>query len=89
MGLTKHFNRGTVVCTPVTSALVQLKLRLPAERLLVVPLDTPVHLAGCAITLVDANHCPGAAMVVAHPPAGPPVLHCGERRAWGHKHGTI
>jgi hypothetical protein len=30
---------------------------------------------------MDANHCPGAAMVVAHPPGGlPPVLHTGDAR---------
>lgn len=30
---------------------------------------------------IDANHCPGAAMVIAQPPNGlPPVLHTGDAR---------
>eukprot|EP00882_Tetradesmus_deserticola_P027680 GHRQ01030743.1.p2 GENE.GHRQ01030743.1~~GHRQ01030743.1.p2 ORF type:complete len:140 (-),score=54.53 GHRQ01030743.1:501-920(-) len=37
--------------------------------------------AGTRLQFVDANHCPGAAMVVAHPPGGlPPVLHTGDAR---------
>lgn len=37
--------------------------------------------AGTRLQLIDANHCPGAAMVVAHPPGGlPPVLHTGDAR---------
>jgi DNA cross-link repair 1A protein len=37
--------------------------------------------AGTRLQLIEANHCPGAAMVVAWPPGGaPPVLHTGDAR---------
>lgn len=46
----------------------------------------PIYLCpGVSLTLVDANHCPGAAMVVAQPPGGwPPVLHTGDCRLGEH-----
>lgn len=36
--------------------------------------------AGVQLTFIDANHCPGAAMIIAQPPGGPPVLHTGDCR---------
>lgn len=40
-----------------------------------------VSLAGTRLQLIEANHCPGAAMIVAQPPGGaPPVLHTGDAR---------
>jgi hypothetical protein len=151
MGLGKGFKQGRILCTPTTAALVRLKLRVPEQLLVPVPLgqeitvegergsqgtgqhsdkrplllhaydlvDGPIlachdymascgcseapgpmicaswltqktmlHLllllpvfAGTRLQFVDANHCPGAAMVVAHPPGGlPPVLHTGDAR---------
>lgn len=39
------------------------------------------HLPGTRITFLDANHCPGAALIAAQPPGGaPPVLHTGDAR---------
>lgn len=55
-------------------------LQVPWARILTVPLDTPTVIEGTTITLVEANHCPGAAMVVAEPQRGPPVLHTGDAR---------
>ena len=53
---------------------------MPWSSILVVPLDTPTLIEGTTITLVEANHCPGAIMIVAEPPSGPPVLHTGDAR---------
>ena len=37
------------------------------------------------MTFLDANHCPGAAMILFEPPGRPPVLHSGDfRRALAH-----
>jgi DNA cross-link repair 1A protein len=80
MGLTRGFRGGPIICTPITAALVQLKLRVPRERLVVLELGQEVVVQGTRLTLIDANHCPGSAMVVAHPPGAPPVLHTGDAR---------
>lgn len=37
--------------------------------------------AGVRLTFIDANHCPGAAMVIAEPVGKPPVLHTGMHTA--------
>ncbi|GLC58519.1 hypothetical protein PLESTB_001369900 [Pleodorina starrii] len=84
-GLTRSFAGGTVLASPVTARLVSERLKLPAARLQVLPMDTPVEVDGVSLTLVDANHCPGAAMVVAQPRGGwPPVLHTGDCRLGEH-----
>jgi len=145
MGLSRGFKQGRIICSPITAALVRLKLRVPPERLVVLELGQEVMVEGeagqlhtfttalgsvltinpscccygpagtwlgnvglpetvqkpcvavlclekgfscCCVAvsgtrlqLIDANHCPGAAMVVAHPPGGaPPVLHTGDAR---------
>ncbi|KAG2491739.1 hypothetical protein HYH03_009902 [Edaphochlamys debaryana] len=85
-GLTKSFAGGTLLACPVTARLVAEKIKVPAAKLRVIPLDTPTEVEGVRLTLVDANHCPGAAMVIAQPPpgAGPPVLHTGDCRLAPH-----
>jgi DNA cross-link repair 1A protein len=131
MGLSKGFKQGRILCTPTTAALVRLKLRVPEQLLVPLPLGQEITVegerpvmrsltlgycpkrlfclwcrgpavlaallvrvayssgaepagncfAGTRLQFVDANHCPGAAMVVAHPPGGlPPVLHTGDAR---------
>ncbi|KAF8069613.1 Dclre1a [Scenedesmus sp. PABB004] len=81
MGLGKSFKQGTILCTPATAALARLKLRVPEAALRPLPLGEEVTVEGTRLQFVDANHCPGSAMVVAHPPGGaPPVLHTGDAR---------
>lgn len=46
MGLTKQAKKGVIYCTPVTAALVQLKLRVPKEKLRVLPLDQTTEVEG-------------------------------------------
>lgn len=46
MGLTRAFKQGVIVCTPTTAALVRLKLRVPPERLLVLPLGEELLVEG-------------------------------------------
>jgi hypothetical protein len=63
-GLTRHWDAGAIVCTPVTAALVQARLGVRPSYLRPVPLNTPTVVAGVKLTLLDAHHCPGAAMVL-------------------------
>eukprot|EP00878_Enallax_costatus_P029508 GHUV01032002.1.p2 GENE.GHUV01032002.1~~GHUV01032002.1.p2 ORF type:complete len:503 (+),score=218.02 GHUV01032002.1:4005-5513(+) len=81
MGLSKGFKQGKIICTRTTAALVKLKLRVPEQLLVPLDLGQDILVEGTRVQLIDANHCPGAAMVVAHPPGGlPPVLHTGDAR---------
>lgn len=46
MGLSKGFKQGRIICSPVTAALVRLKLRVPPERLVVLPLGQELEVEG-------------------------------------------
>lgn len=37
---------------------------LPAERVIPLPMDEPHVIDGVTVTLMDANHCPGACMML-------------------------
>ncbi|CAI5490171.1 unnamed protein product, partial [Closterium sp. Naga37s-1] len=79
-GLTKSFRFGTVYCSPVTARLVKLRLGLPGEKICELPMGERVEIAGVGVTLMDANHCPGAVMILFEPPNGQAVLHTGDFR---------
>ena len=80
MGLSKSFDAGTIYCTSVTAALLRAKMKIPLSRLRCLPLDTPTVVAGVTLTLIDANHCPGAAMFLFQLPSGSAYLHVGDFR---------
>ncbi|BDA41683.1 DNA cross-link repair 1A protein at C-terminar half [Coccomyxa sp. Obi] len=79
-GLTAKFKAGVIYCTLITAKLVHLCLKVPWERLRVVQLNAPVMVEGVRVTFVDANHCPGAAMIVFEPPGRAPIVHTGDCR---------
>jgi DNA cross-link repair 1A protein len=64
-GLTGKWNRGPIYCTSITAALVKSQLRVRDEWIRVVEqLDVGVEVEGSVVTFIDANHCPGAVMIV-------------------------
>jgi mRNA degradation ribonuclease J1/J2 len=70
-----------VYASAVTAALVRRRLGVSAEQLVVLPMDTPVEVAGgTRVTCIDANHCPGAVLLLFHLPDGRCVLHTGDFR---------
>jgi DNA cross-link repair 1A protein len=70
-----------IFCTAVTARLAALRLRVPHAAFRVLPLGRRTTLAGCGVTLLEANHCPGAAMLLFEPPPpAPPTLHTGDCR---------
>lgn len=71
---------GVLYCTRITAKLVQMRLKIPPNRLRVIALNSPFLLEGVRVTFLEANHCPGAAMVLFEPPCAPPVLHTGDCR---------
>jgi len=91
-GLTGKWNRGPIYCTAITAALVKSQLRVKDEWIRVVEqLDVGVEVEGSVVTFIDANHCPGAVMIVFEGEGGGggggggvirrrPVLHTGDAR---------
>ena len=71
---------GTIYCSPITARLVHQRLKVPMGRLQVVPLHSPVEVAGVTVTFVDAHHCPGAVMILFEAPGKLPLLHTGDCR---------
>ncbi|KAJ1486279.1 beta-lactamase-like protein [Baffinella frigidus] len=76
-GLTKKFNHGTIYCTSITARLVRLRLGVSADVIVELPFNTPVEVRGVKVTVLDANHCPGAGLFLFELPNGQRHLHTG------------
>jgi DNA cross-link repair 1A protein len=88
MGLSKAWDAGPIYCSETTARLMALRLRVPPALLRPLPLNTRTRVAGtaCHVTLLEANHCPGAALLLFEGAGGcgldaPFVLHTGDFRA--------
>ncbi|NXH95875.1 DCR1A protein, partial [Pachycephala philippinensis] len=79
-GLTKNF-RFPVYCNKITGNLVKSKLRVQEQYVHVLPMDTECVVNGIKVLLLDANHCPGATMILFYLPSGTVILHTGDFRA--------
>jgi DNA cross-link repair 1A protein len=79
-GLNSKFNRGIVYCSPITAALVQTVLRVPSKFIQIVPLRTTVVVEDVEVTFFDANHCPGAVVLLFRLRDGSLHLHTGDFR---------
>ncbi|XXG40719.1 hypothetical protein AAC387_Pa01g1367 [Persea americana] len=79
-GLTRSFCHGKVYCSSITARLVHTKIGVPWDRLQVLPLNQKVCIAGIDVTCLEANHCPGAVIVLFEPPNNKAILHTGDFR---------
>ncbi|KAI9317354.1 beta-lactamase-like protein, partial [Zopfochytrium polystomum] len=61
-GLTSKFVHGPIFCSKVTANLVKKQLGVDPQYLFPLPLNETVTVQGVQVTLIDANHCPGAVL---------------------------
>eukprot|EP00668_Euglena_longa_P012238 GGOE01014673.1.p1 GENE.GGOE01014673.1~~GGOE01014673.1.p1 ORF type:complete len:713 (+),score=107.91 GGOE01014673.1:34-2139(+) len=69
-GLRKSFRAGTIYCSQVTANLVIHVLGVSPDCVQPLPLDVKVDVCGIQVVATDANHCPGAVMLLFHTPWG-------------------
>ena len=83
-GITKHWNAGIIYCSFPTASLVHSQLGVPKKYLHPLPMHTKTVIDAngrpISVTLLDANHCPGAVMFLFEPPNGKKILHVGDFR---------
>ncbi|XP_070608778.1 DNA cross-link repair 1A protein isoform X2 [Erythrolamprus reginae] len=79
-GLTKKFTF-PIYCNKITGNLVKNKLGVQEQYVHILPMDKECIINGIKVVLVDANHCPGAAMILFCLPNGTVILHTGDFRA--------
>ncbi|KAK7290587.1 hypothetical protein RIF29_05113 [Crotalaria pallida] len=80
-GLSKKWSHGPIYCSPLTARLVQMCLNV--NTLYICPLEfNKEHVIdGVKVTLLEANHCPGAALIHFDLSNGQCYLHTGDFRA--------
>lgn len=79
-GLTKKFAQ-PIFCSQVTGNLVEHRLGVDKKWINRLHLWKPYQVSGVTLTLMEANHCPGAVMVLFELKDGRTVLHTGDFRA--------
>jgi len=84
-GLGARWAHGPIYCSEVTARLVRQQLKVGEAMIVALPMNTPVRVrpeCGFTVTLLDANHCPGAAMLLFRlDRGGMQHLHVGDFRA--------
>lgn len=80
IGLTKGFDM-PIYCTPITGRLIRHKFKCSAKYIKTFELNEPFYIENIRCTFYDANHCPGAAIILFELPNCMRYLHTGDFRA--------
>ncbi|XP_043723364.1 DNA cross-link repair protein SNM1 isoform X1 [Telopea speciosissima] len=80
-GLSKGWSHGPIYCTPLTARLVRMCLLVNPSFICPLELETEHVIEGIKVTMLDANHCPGAALIHFRLEDGRSYLHTGDFRA--------
>lgn len=70
-----------ILCTPITARLVEFQFKISPSLIRTININETVFVEGISITFLDANHCPGSAMILFTLPNGDRYLHTGDFRA--------
>ncbi|XP_060950988.1 DNA cross-link repair 1A protein [Limanda limanda] len=70
-----------IYCNRITGNLVKSKLKVAEQYVHILPMNSQVTVEGVKVILLEANHCPGSAMLLFFLPDGQKVLHTGDFRA--------
>ncbi|GFO50345.1 DNA cross-link repair 1a protein [Plakobranchus ocellatus] len=79
-GLTKKFAQ-PLFCSKVTGNLVESRIGVDKKWINCLPMWKPCKVAGITVTLMEANHCPGAVLILFELKDGRKILHTGDFRA--------
>ncbi|KAL4140141.1 hypothetical protein PRNP1_015212 [Phytophthora ramorum] len=79
-GLGKSFDCGIIYCNEVTAKLVVQELGVQSKFVHLVGMNTPVLVGDVQVTFMDANHCPGSAIILFRLKDGKTYLHTGDFR---------
>ncbi|ORY82822.1 DRMBL-domain-containing protein, partial [Neocallimastix californiae] len=84
-GITSKFNYGPIYCSKITSNLLIELLKVEEQYVHPLELNKEYIINGVKVTLIDANHCPGAVLFLFSAPIGNNkyfnALHTGDFRA--------
>ncbi|KAI4367314.1 hypothetical protein MLD38_023065 [Melastoma candidum] len=80
-GLSKKWSHGPIYCTPLTTRLVKMCLYVDPLLIHSLELNEEYVIEGVRVTLLEANHCPGAALILFCLQNGQHYLHTGDFRA--------
>ncbi|CAM6088906.1 unnamed protein product [Calypogeia fissa] len=80
-GLTKWWCHGPIYCTPITARLVVMCLGVDPRWIIPLQLGVSHMIQGVGVRALEANHCPGAALILFRLNTGQQILHTGDFRA--------
>lgn len=80
-GLSKHWSHGPIYCTSATARLLALCLSVDTKFIHALEVDSLHVIDGIKVQMLEANHCPGAALIYFELKDGRHVLHTGDFRA--------